>query len=116
MCSQGISIGINLGDVIEEQKRLYGDGVNIAARIENLAEAEGICISRNVYDQVKNKLNFEYEYLGEHSVKNISDPVRVYRIEMASKSEIPDPIVSVSLPEKPSIAVLPFTNMSGDPE
>jgi len=62
-------IGVNLGDVIEDESRIYGDGVNIAARIESLAEAGGICIARNVYDQVKNKLNFGYEYLGEHPVK-----------------------------------------------
>lgn len=109
-------IGINLGDVIVKQNRLYGDGVNIAARIEGLAEAGGICISRNVYDQVKNKLNFGYEYLGKHLMKNISESVQVYRIKMASKSETSDPIVKVSLPKKPSIAILPFTNMSGDTE
>ncbi|MBW1800575.1 MAG: tetratricopeptide repeat protein, partial [Deltaproteobacteria bacterium] len=68
------------------------------------------------YDQVKNKLPFGYEYLGEHAVKNISEPVRVYKIETASKSSVPDPVKKVTLPEKPSIAVLPFTNMSGDAE
>ena len=109
-------IGINLGDVIEEHERIYGDGVNIAARIESLAEAGGISISRNVYDQVKGKLDFSYEYLGEHSVKNIDDPVRVYRVEMEAKSTIPVISREVNLPEKPSIAVLPFANMSGDPE
>jgi adenylate cyclase len=70
-------IGINLGDVVEEEGRIYGDGVNIAARIEGLAEGGGICISRNVYDQIKYKLNLEYESLGEHSVKNITEPIRV---------------------------------------
>jgi len=109
-------IGINIGDVIEERERIYGDGVNIAARIEGLAEAGGISISRSVYDQVKGKLNFSYEYLGEHIVKNIEDPVRVYRVEMEAKSIIPVIPREVNLPEKPSIAVLPFTNMSGDPE
>jgi adenylate cyclase len=73
-------IGVNLGDVVEEADRIYGDGVNIAARIEGMAEARGICISRSVYDQVKNKLALGYEYLGEHEVKNISEPIPVYRI------------------------------------
>jgi TolB-like protein/class 3 adenylate cyclase len=73
-------IGINLGDVVEEEGRIYGDGVNIAARVEGLAEGGGICISGTVYDQVKNKLGLEYEYLGEQSVKNIPEPVRVYRV------------------------------------
>jgi len=73
-------IGINLGDVIEDGERIYGDGVNIAARIESLAEAGGICISGTSYDQVKNKLNLGYKNLGEHSVKNIAEPVRVYRV------------------------------------
>jgi len=69
-------IGINLGDVVEEEGRIYGDGVNIAARVEGLAEGGGICISGTVYDQVKNKLGLEYEYLGEQAVKNIPEPVR----------------------------------------
>src|SRR5262244_1013287 len=73
-------IGINLGDVIVEGERLYGDGVNIAARLEGLAEGGGICLSGTVYDQVKNKLGLEYEYLGEQVVKNIAEPVRVYRV------------------------------------
>ena len=73
-------IGINLGDVIEEGDRIYGDGVNIAARLENLAEPGGICISGFVYHQVKNRLKLEYEYLGEQSVKNIKEPVPVYRV------------------------------------
>ncbi len=76
-------IGINLGDVIQEGERIYGDGVNIAARIEGLAEPEGICISGPAYDQVGNKVGLEYEYLGEHKVKNIIKPVRVYKILMA---------------------------------
>jgi adenylate cyclase len=153
-------IGVNLGDIVEEDDRIYGDGVNIAARLEGLAAGGGICISRAAYDQVKKKLELGYEYLGEHSVKNISEPVHVYRvlmepeavgkvigekrkekrrmtlavviflligvgglagwylyieqtkrIEPASVEEMAFP-----LPEKPSIAVLPFDNMSGDPE
>jgi len=73
-------IGVNLGDIAEDGDRIYGDGVNVAARIESLAEPGGICISRTAYDQVKNKLELGYEYLGEHSVKNITEPVRVYKI------------------------------------
>ncbi len=109
-------IGINLGDVIEEGERIYGDGVNIAARIEGLVEGAGICISRNVYDQVKNKLSLKYEYLGEHTVKNIVEPVRVYRILMEPDVAVPEESRPPELPDKPSIAVLPFANLSGDPE
>jgi len=78
-------IGINLGDVIGEKGRIYGDGVNIAARIESLADVNGICISGTVYDQIENKLPFVYDSIGEQSVKNISKPVRVYRIKMSSE-------------------------------
>src|SRR4030042_1708855 len=73
-------IGVNLGDVVEEEDRIYGNGVNIAARLEGLAEPGGICISGTAYDQVITKLNLEYDYLGEHSVKNIAMPVRAYRV------------------------------------
>jgi hypothetical protein len=73
-------IGINLGDVIEEDGRLYGDGVNIAARVESLADAGGICVSGSAYEQIRNKLSLGIEYLGEHEVKNISVPVPVYRL------------------------------------
>jgi len=76
-------IGVNLGDVIHEEERIYGDGVNIAARIESLSDAGGICISQSAYDQIKNKLKFGYEYLGEHKVKNIREPVKAYRVLMA---------------------------------
>ena len=157
-------IGINLGDVIEEGERIYGDGINIAARIEGLAEGGGICISGTTYDQVKNKLDLGYEFLGKKTVKNIKEPVRVYRILMdleavgsivyrrrkdgpihkrratiiallilivgvgaftiwnfflrtAPPSIEPASIEKMAfpLPDKPSIAVLPFDNMSGDP-
>ena len=81
-------IGINLGDVIVEGERIYGDGVNIAARLEGLAEAGGVCIAGSVHEQVKAKVAVEYEYLGEREVKNIAEPVRVYRIVM----EIPSPL------------------------
>jgi len=149
-------IGINLGDIIEDSERIYGDGVNIAARIESLAEAGGICISGTSYDQVKNKLNLGYKNFGDHSVKNIAEPVRVYRVltesEAAGKvigekrksrkwialaAAIVLIVVGVvagwyfylhqstkiepasvekmayPLPDKPSIAVLPFDNLSG---
>jgi adenylate cyclase len=161
-------IGINLGDVIEEEGRIYGDGVNIAARIESLSEAGGVCISGTAFDQVENKLSLGYEYLGEQTVKNIAKPVRAYgvlmeprvmmkaqakegerskaqgvrrnpivlgalgaivvlaiaagvwqfalrpsppRVEPASKERM-----ALPLPDKPSIAVLPFVNMSADPQ
>ena len=151
-------IGINLGDVIHEEKRIYGDGVNVAARVENLADAGGICVSRSAYDQVKDKLTLGYEYLGEHSVKNIAEPVRIYKVLMEPEAagkvigekrvepkrgqraafaaviililivggvliwRTASPPVEVAsektmafpLPEKPSLAVLPFDNLSGD--
>ena len=79
-------IGVNLGDVIEEGDRIYGDGVNIASRIEGLAEEGGICISGTAYDQVYNKLPFSYKYDGEQTVKNIKEPVRVYSVIMKSET------------------------------
>ncbi len=79
-------IGINLGDVIEEDDRIYGDGVNIAARVEGLAEAGGICISGSAFEQIENKLPIKYEYLGEHTVKNITKPIRVYRAKMETET------------------------------
>lgn len=155
-------IGVNLGDVIVEGDRIYGDGINIAARIESLADPGGICISRSVYDQIKKKLMLDYKYMGEHSVKNISEPVRVYRVPMepqaitevsetrwgkigkwqwialaagfalilgaatilffylrpSAPSIEPASIEKMAypLPDKPSIAVLPFVNVSNDPE
>ena len=150
-------IGVNLGDVIEEGERIYGDGVNIAARIEGLAEGGGICVAGSAYEQIENKLALGYEYLGEHAVKNITKPVRVYKVptELGARKEKragirrlkkvavavaaviivgagafaiwnfyfrPPPMEPASvekmafpLPDKPSIAVLPFVNMSGDP-
>ena len=155
-------IGINLGDVIEEDGRIYGDGVNIAARLESLAEAGGICISGRAYVQVENKLDLEYADIGKHQVKNIARPVQVYRvlsysgaaahrvvrakeslgrkwrkIAMAAAAAVliigglavwqfylRRPAVETAsvdkmaypLPDKPSIAVLPFENMSNDPD
>ena len=109
-------IGVNIGDVVHDDGRIYGSGVNVAARIEGIADPGGICISRNTYDQIKDKLNLEFEYLGEHEVHNIEEPVRVYRVLMESESSKPSAEVKLELPDKPSIAVLPFDNMSGDPE
>jgi TolB-like protein/cytochrome c-type biogenesis protein CcmH/NrfG len=109
-------VGINVGDVVEESGRIYGDGVNIAARIEGLAEAGGICISGRVYDQVENKLDLAYMYLGEQKVKNITRPIRVYAVKMAPDVTESDLERKHEPPVKPSIAVLPFLNMSGDAE
>ncbi|PYM14647.1 MAG: hypothetical protein DMD81_17360, partial [Candidatus Rokuibacteriota bacterium] len=146
-------IGINLGDIIVDGARIYGDGVNIAARVEGLSEPGGIAISGTVYDQVKGKLPLAFEPLGEHVVKNIKEPIRVYRIPLdASPAPAPSDFrararrpawrrgallvgaaalllaaglalwnmylrpraAALALPDKPSIAVLPFQNMSGD--
>jgi TolB-like protein/Tfp pilus assembly protein PilF len=107
-------IGINVGDVVEENGRIYGDGVNIAARLEGLAEAGGICISGRVYDQVENKLDLTYAYLGEQKVKNITRPIRVYAVRMVLEVAESEMGKKHEPPAKPSIAVLPFDNMSGD--
>jgi adenylate cyclase len=115
-------IGINLGDVIVEPEDIFGDGVNIAARLEALADPGGICVSRVVRDQVRDKLDFSFEDLGEQQVKNIARPIRVHRVVLGEGSGSPGPATGPSmkpplaLPDKPSIAVLPFQNMSGDPE
>jgi adenylate cyclase len=112
-------IGINLGDVIEEEGRLYGDGVNIAARVESLAEPGGISVSGSAYDQISNKLGLEFENRGEHNVKNIRTPIRIYRViteTVLSERLASEAHAALPFPDKPSIAVLPFNNMSGDPE
>jgi adenylate cyclase len=112
-----LRIGINLGDVIVEGDDLYGDGVNIAARIEALADAGGVFVSNTVHDQVRDRLPFVFEDLGEQQVKNIARPVRVYRVRDAATALKNSPTQpALPLPDKPSIAVLPFQNMSGDPE
>jgi len=108
-------IGVNIGDVVHDGDRIYGSGVNVAARIECIADPGGICISRSTYDQIKNKLELNTEYLGEHEVKNIKEPVRVYRVLMGTDASKPLVHEQLELPDKPSIAVLPFDNMSGDP-
>jgi adenylate cyclase len=116
-------MGINLGDIIKDGRDIFGDGVNVAARLEALAEPGGICVSRVVRDQVRDKLDFAFEDMGEQQVKNISRPIRVHRIRLAEKADAPSvgqslPATppSLPLPEKPSIAVLPFENMSGERE
>ena len=122
-------IGVNLGDIVAEDGRIYGDGVNIAARTEALAEAGGICITAKVYDEVHRKLNFAFEDMGEHSLKNIPAPVRVFRMrEVETVTAVPvaksapgqnsptiavNPQITASERSKPTILVLPFTNMSG---
>ena len=114
-----LRIGINLGDVIVEGDDLYGDGVNIAARIEALADAGGVFVSNTVYDHVRDRLPFVFEDLGGQQVKNITRPVRIYRVrDLTGAARAPSAPASavLPLPDKPSIAVLPFANMSGDPE
>src|SRR5262245_48214459 len=109
-----LRVGINLGDVIGEGSDIYGDGVNIAARLEPLAEPGGIVISGVVYDQVHGKLEATYEDAGRQKLKNIDKPVQVHRVRTGSSSTNVRP--ALTLPDKPSIAVLPFQNMSGDAE
>src|SRR5713101_5685075 len=111
-------IGINLGDIIKDGRDIYGDGVNVAARLEALAEPGGICVNRVVRDQVRDKLDFAFEDAGEQRVKNIARPLRVYHVRpgQVAGGEMSAPQPPLALPHKPSLAVLSFTNMSGDPE
>ncbi|MFP6745396.1 MAG: adenylate/guanylate cyclase domain-containing protein [Alphaproteobacteria bacterium] len=108
-------IGVNVGDIIVEGDDIYGDGVNMAARIEAQAEPGGICISRTARDQVRDKLDITLGDMGEVEVKNIARPVRIFRVPVDIEQS-PAAAEATALPDKPSIAVLPFDNMSGDPE
>lgn len=114
-----LRIGVNLGDVIVEGNDLYGDGVIVATQLQALAEPGGICISASVHDQVKRKLETNFEDMGLKTIKNMVDPVQVYRIHMDASAkqrhENAEPAI-LRLPTTPSIAILPFTNMSNDPE
>ena len=109
-------IGINLGDVIEKDQRIYGDGVNIAARIEALAEGGGICISGSAYEQVEHKLPLNYEDMGSHKVKNVVRPVHVYKVSENLTSTVPRASEEPESMAMPSIAVMPFVNLSDDAE
>jgi adenylate cyclase len=113
-------IGINLGDIMVDEGDMFGDGVNVAARIEALAAPGEICVSASVREQVGEKLPIGFADLGEHGVKNIARPVRVYRVEKAAEPNTgaaDDPTrMPLALADRPSLAVMPFTNMSGDPE
>jgi class 3 adenylate cyclase len=113
-------MGVNLGDVIPEDNTIHGDGVNIASRLEKLAEPGSVCIGRNIYDHVKGKLDYGYSDLGEQRVHNIPEPVQAYSVKPSKPTADTSPGSSSKdlppLPDKPSIAVLPFENMSGDPE
>ena len=113
-------IGINVGDIISDENDIYGDGVNVAARLEALAEPGGILVSRNVHDQVRDKLSFGFEDLGEQTVKNIARPIGVHRVSLAETPHMAAAAaaskVETANSNRPSIAVLPFANMSGDQE
>jgi adenylate cyclase len=113
-------IGINIGDIIIDGDDIFGDGVNVAARVESECEPGGVCLSGSAFDQVRDKTGYEFDYLGEKSLKNIDRPVRLYAVRQsgAAAANSPSKLATkpLPLPDKPSIAVLPFQNMSGDPE
>jgi adenylate cyclase len=108
-------IGVNVGDVIIDHGDIFGDGVNVAARLEGIAEPGGICLSEDARRQVRGKLELTTEDMGERKLKNIEHPIRVYRIRTSGTASITRS-PSLPLPDRPSIAVLPFQNMSGDSE
>src|ERR1700756_3622018 len=112
-------IGVHVGDIIIDDNDIFGDGVNIAARLEGIADPGGICVSDDAHGQIKGKTEIVYDDMGHQSLKNISEPMRAWRARPASASSaLPEavdrPPAALALPDKPSIAVLPFTNMSGD--
>jgi adenylate cyclase len=109
-------LGVNVGDVVVEDGELFGDGVNVAVRLEGLAEPGGICVSARVQEDAAGKLDILFEDLGEQQLKNIVRPIRAYRVEMGRGAEAAKAPSSLPLPDKPSVVVLPFTNMSSDPE
>jgi adenylate cyclase len=111
-------IGVNVGDVMVQDGDLFGDGVNVAARLEGLAEAGGVCISGSVFEQIKHKLSLAFEDMGHQEVKNIAEPIHVYQIklEQRDRAVTPAPEKAESRMSRPALAVLPFANLSGDPE
>jgi adenylate cyclase len=107
-------IGINVGDIISDEGDLYGDGVNIAARVQTLANPGAICLSDNAYQQIKGKIALDVNDIGDQPLKNIALPVRVYRVELDRAPSTPR--ATLPIPDKPSIVVLPFDNLSAEPE